>query len=85
MRVVARAVGTDSRTTTGYLQHQPQFPVEPDFLGLTPEQARDLATERGLALRVRDAGRGYAMTADLRPNRVTAELEGGVIVYAQRY
>ena len=63
----------------GHIPHQPQFPDEPDFLGLTVEEAVRLAVERGLELRLR-LGRD-----NIDPGRITAEVEDGVIVLAQRY
>jgi hypothetical protein len=63
----------------GHIPHQPQFPDEPDFLGLTVEEATQLAAERGLQLRF---VRGRA---NIDPGRITAEVEDGVIVLAQRY
>lgn len=69
----------------GRMERLPQFPDEPDFLGLTEAQSQRLAAERGLQLRLVGDGRSYTMTAEVCPNRVTAEVEGGVIVYAQRY
>lgn len=69
----------------GRLQHHPAAPDEPDFLGLTEDKARQLAAERGLRLRLLGDKYGYRMTTEGNSGRVTAELEGGVIVYAQRY
>jgi hypothetical protein len=69
----------------GRIPHEPQFPDEPDFIGLTEDQASTLATERGLLLRLLGSGHGYFMRQNIDPGRVTAELESGVVVLAQRY
>jgi hypothetical protein len=58
--------------------HSPRFPDEPDYLGLTREQAEQLAAERGLKIRF-VAGR-----ANIDPQRITAELQDGIVVAAQR-
>jgi hypothetical protein len=65
----------------GRIPHQPQFPDEPDFLGLTEEQAMRLAQERGLQFRLLSDD-GSHIQPNINTGRVTAELEGGVIVYA---
>ncbi|MFP3915165.1 MAG: PASTA domain-containing protein [Actinomycetota bacterium] len=58
----------------------------PDFVGLTEEDARDLAAERGLDVRVvgRD-GECLAVTMDLRQDRVNLELIEDVVVGAAIY
>ena len=50
----------------------------PRFVGLTPEEARSLADELGVALRVLEPGSLYTM--DLRTDRVTAETADGRLV-----
>jgi hypothetical protein len=69
----------------GRLTRQPHRPDEPDFVGLTEEEATKLASQRGLQLRLLGDAHGYRMTADGNSGRVTAELVNGVIVYAQRF
>jgi|SRR5690554_5524344 hypothetical protein len=58
----------------------------PEFLGLTEEEARDLAAERGLT--VREVGRDgecFPVTMDLRSDRVNLEFVGDVVVGAAIY
>jgi len=69
----------------GRVSHQPRFPEEPDFVGLTEDAAKRLAAGRGVVLRLVGDGHGYLMRLNIDPGRVTAEIEDGVIVLAQRY
>jgi hypothetical protein len=69
----------------GRLIPRPNFPDEPDFLGLTEAEARQLAAERALGLRLIREGDEGPWTMEINTGRVTAELEDDVIVYAQRY
>ena len=52
----------------------------PDFLGLTEPEARGLADQLGLVLRVTRPG-GFG-DKSLRPNRMTVVLEEGIVVRA---
>lgn len=52
----------------------------PDFLGLTEQDARALADQLGLVLRVTRPG-GFGDKA-LRPNRMTVVLEEGMVIRA---
>ena len=52
--------------------------LEPDFLGLDLAEARVLADHLGLQLRVIDAEH-TALTADLRPRRMTVDIRTGTV------
>ena len=67
----------------GRLTRQANLRDEPDFLGLTEEQAIRLAEVRGLQLPLL-CDDGSHIQPNIDTGRVTAELDGGVIVYAQR-
>jgi hypothetical protein len=56
------------------------------FVGLTEEEAYDLAATQGLTVRVvgRD-GECFAVTLDLRDDRINLELVAGVVVGADVY
>jgi hypothetical protein len=77
--VVASVTAQRRLQSMGRMPHYPQFPDEPDFLGLTVEEAMQLAAERRFELRLNRA------LDNIDPERVTAEVEDGVIVRAQRY
>jgi hypothetical protein len=55
--------------------------LEPDFIGLTVEEARALADGLGLQLRVIDTD-GVALTADLRAKRMTVDVRTGRVTTA---
>jgi len=55
--------------------------LEADFLDLDLAQARALAARLGLQLRVIDAD-GMAVTADLRPGRMTIDIRTGRVTDA---
>jgi hypothetical protein len=67
------------------LTRQANLRDEPDFLGLTEQQATTLAAKRQLQLRLIREGDEGLMTLEINSGRVTAELEGGVVIYAQRF
>lgn len=51
-----------------------------DFIGLTVEQAADLAKENGVSFRVvKEDGKYLAVTMDYRPGRINAEVEDGKV------
>lgn len=55
----------------------------PEYLGLTEEEAADLAVEQGLTMReVGRDGECFAITMDLRDDRVNIELIDGIVVGA---
>jgi hypothetical protein len=61
--------------------------LAPAFVGLTKDAAVRLATERGLHLRFVDfdenmSGR-FALTADLRADRLTVYVRDGVVTQAE--
>lgn len=53
-------------------------PELPRFVGLTPEEARPLADELGVVLRVLEPGSFYTM--EIRSDRVTADTVDGRLV-----
>lgn len=55
--------------------------LEPDFLDLELAEARLLAERLGLQLRVIDTD-NMALTADLRPNRMTIDIRTGRVTDA---
>lgn len=55
--------------------------LEPDFLGLTLAEARLLAEQHELQLRVIDAD-DQALTSDLRSNRITVDVRSGRVTEA---
>lgn len=55
--------------------------LEPDFLDLDLAEARLLAERLGLQLRVIDSDT-VALTADLRPNRMTIDIRSGRVTDA---
>src|SRR5688572_8978479 len=58
----------------------------PDFVGLTEEEAIELAEERGL--QVREVGRDgecFPVTMDLRDDRINLEFIGDIVVGAAIY
>jgi hypothetical protein len=55
--------------------------LEPDFLGLDVAEAKLLATQLGVHLRVIDS-ENQPVTADLRSNRITVDARTGVITEA---
>jgi hypothetical protein len=52
--------------------------LEPDFLGLELDEARLLADQLGLQLRVIDSD-DTMLTADLRARRMTVDVRGGTV------
>jgi hypothetical protein len=55
----------------------------PEYVGLTLEDAEALAEENGLTLRVvGEDGECFAITMDLRDDRVNVELADGVVIAA---
>ena len=63
----------------------PDNPSEPGYVGLTEQQARDLAARQGLTVRVvgRDGKCSY-ITFDMRPDRVNLDLMSGRVASATR-
>jgi len=55
--------------------------LEPDFLGLELAEARTLADQLGLQLRVIDQEHPM-VTADLRPRRMTVDVRTGTVSQA---
>ncbi len=55
--------------------------LEPDFLGLELAEARTLADQLGLQLRVIDEQHPM-VTADLRPRRMTVDVRTGTVSQA---
>lgn len=58
----------------------------PEYMGLTEDQAVDLAAEQGLELR--EAGRDgecFPMTMDIRPDRINVEYIDGIVVGAAKF
>lgn len=56
--------------------------LEPEFLGLDLEQARELAERHGLELRVIDVGHPM-LTLDLRTRRMTVDVRTGTVSHAK--
>lgn len=63
----------------------PETPTEPGYVGLTEQQALDLAARQGLTVRVvgRD-GKCSNITRDMRPDRVNLDLVSGRVARAIR-
>ena len=62
------------------------FPSADEFVGLTEDEAIDLAGERGLE--VREVGRDgecFPVTEDLRQDRINLEFSGDRVIAAARY
>ena len=62
------------------------FPSADEFVGLTEQEAIDLAAERGLE--VREVGRDgecFPVTDDLRQDRINLEFTGDQVIAAARY
>src|SRR5690606_11686599 len=91
--IVAACAGDDgTETTASEPLAEPQCiqPIDdgaqPDFVGLTEEEARDLATERNLQLReVGRDGECFPVTDDLRNDRVNLEFRGDRVIAAAIY
>lgn len=57
-----------------------------DYIGLSLEEAKKLADERGLLSRVmRTDKRNFVLTADYYPDRVNLEIDEGVITNVDFY
>jgi hypothetical protein len=93
--VLVAGCGDDDLTTTPGTSPPPPEPAclpnapddpAPDYVGLTAARAEERADDDGLQVRVvGQDGECFAVTDDLRPDRVNVELDDDVVIGAARY